>query len=175
MADAASPGSRTSWFALWVMEQEGSAIPEGQDVTLTTTLDPGLQTVAEAALDNAIAMQGAKLEFHPRCCGGAGCPQTGAVRALVGGVGDREGYDRAVLARRQTGSAIKPIVWLAGLRAGMSPDDKVLDAPLYFRNYDPQDDDHVYHGEVTMTEALADSMNTVAIRILLRAGGPNAG
>jgi penicillin-binding protein 1A len=97
--------------------------------------------------------------------------RTGAVRALVGGVGDHEGYDRAVLARRQTGSAIKPIVWLAGLLAGMSPDDTVMDAPLYFKGYRPQDYERSYRGQVSMREALADSMNTAAIRILLRAGG----
>jgi penicillin-binding protein 1A len=168
---AAAPSLRGSWFALWVMQHDSGIIPEGQDVSLTTTLDPQLQRVAEAALDSAIAEHGAALRI------GQGAvvvldARTGAVRALVGGVGDRDGYDRAVLARRQTGSAIKPIVWLAGLRAGMSPDDKVLDAPLYFRGYDPRDDERVYHGDVTMTEALADSMNTVAIRILLRAGGP---
>ncbi|HVE22403.1 MAG TPA: transglycosylase domain-containing protein [Acidocella sp.] len=167
---ATSPALRDSWFALWVMQHDSAVIPEGQDVTLTTTLDPGLQTVAEAALTSAIAQQGAAL----RVSQGAVVvldARTGAVRALVGGVGDRDGYDRAVLARRQTGSAIKPIVWLAGLRAGMSPDDEVLDAPLHFRGYNPRDDERIYHGDVTMTEALADSMNTVAIRILLRAGG----
>jgi penicillin-binding protein 1A len=170
LADAASPTSRTSWFALWVMQQAGAAIPEGEDVTLSTTLDAGLQTVAEAALDNALATQGPALNI------GQGAvvvlnARTGAVRALVGGIGDREGYDRATLARRQTGSAIKPIVWLAGLRAGMSPSDTILDGPLYFRGYNPRDDERRYHGDVTMTEALADSMNTAAIRILLRAGG----
>jgi penicillin-binding protein 1A len=97
--------------------------------------------------------------------------RSGAVRALVGGVGDREGYDRAVLARRQTGSAIKPVVWLAGLEAGMTPNDAVLDAPLSLHGYRPHDYLRNYRGEVTMTEALADSMNTAAIRILLRAGG----
>jgi penicillin-binding protein 1A len=170
LANAASPVSRTSWFALWVMESEGAAIPEGQDITLSTTLDPGLQTLAEAALDNTIATdgpaanvsQGAVVVLDAR---------NGAVRALVGGVGDREGYDRAVLARRQTGSAIKPIVWLAGLRAGMSPEDTVFDGPLYLRGYHPHDYDTYYRGNVSMTEALADSMNTAAIRILLRAGG----
>lgn len=168
---AAVPALRDSWFALWIMQHDSGAIPEGQDMSLTTTLDLGLQHVAEAALSSAIAEQGTALRI------GQGAvvvldARTGAVRALVGGVGDRDGYDRAVLARRQTGSAIKPIVWLAGLRAGMSPDDMILDAPLYFRGYDPRDDERVYHGEVTMTDALADSMNTVAIRILLRAGGP---
>ena len=168
---AAVPALRDSWFALWIMQHDSGAIPEGQDMSLTTTLDLGLQHVAEAALSNAIAEQGTALRI------GQGAvvvldARTGAVRALVGGVGDRDGYDRAVLARRQTGSAIKPIVWLAGLRAGMSPNNLILDAPLYFRGYDPRDDERVYHGEVTMTDALADSMNTVAIRILLRAGGP---
>ena len=170
LADAASPTSRASWFALWAMQQAGPAIPEGIDATLSTTLDAGLQTVAEAALSTAIMTDGTKLNMHQGAVVVLDA-RTGAVRALVGGVGDREGYDRAVLARRQTGSAIKPIVWLAGLQAGMSPDDRVIDAPLYFRGYAPQDYERSYRGQVTMREALADSMNTAAIRILLRAGG----
>jgi penicillin-binding protein 1A len=170
LPNAASPTSRSSWFALWAMQQAGALVPEGADATLATTLDAGLQTVAEAALTNAVLSQGAALNMHQ----GAVVvldSSSGAVRALVGGVGDREGYDRAVLARRQTGSAIKPIVWLAGLQAGMSPDDTVLDAPLSLSGYHPQDYERNYRGQVTMRQALADSMNTAAIRILLRAGG----
>jgi penicillin-binding protein 1A len=170
LADAAQPVSRTSWFALWVMQQEGSRIPEGEDITLSTTMDAALQANAQAVLDNAIATQGPAL----RVSQGAvvvldAC--SGAVRALIGGIGDREGYNRATLARRQTGSAIKPVVWLAGLRAGMTPDSIVFDGPLYFRGYHPHDYEAGYRGNVSMTEALADSMNTAAIRILLRAGG----
>ncbi len=171
LGDAASPVSRTSWFALWTMQREAAFIPEGEDVSFTTTMNSGLQTAAQADLDAAVATQGQKYGVSQ----GAVVvleARTGAVRALVGGVGDREGYNRAVLARRQTGSAIKPIVWLAGLMAGMSPDSTVLDAPLNLRGYRPHDYERGYHGEVSMTEALADSMNTAAIRILLRAGGP---
>jgi penicillin-binding protein 1A len=170
LANAAQPVSRTSWFALWVMQQEDAKIPEGEDIIFTTTMNATLQANAEAALDNALATQGTAfgvsqgavvvLDAH-----------TGAVRALIGGVGDREGYNRATLARRQTGSAIKPIVWLAGLKAGMTPGSIVFDGPLYFRGYHPHDYEAGYRGNVTMTEALADSMNTAAIRILLRAGG----
>jgi penicillin-binding protein 1A len=170
LAAAASPTSTTSWFALWVMQQAGSALPEGADATLSTTLNASLQTIAEASLTTAILNQSESLNMHQ----GAVVildARTGAVRALVGGVGDREGYNRATLARRQTGSAIKPIVWLAGLQAGMSPDDQVLDGPLHFSGYHPQDYERSYRGEVTMRQALADSMNTAAIRILLRAGG----
>ena len=170
LADAASPTSRTSWFALWLMQQQGGAIPEGEDVTLDTTLNAGLQTVAAAALDSTIALKGAAMHVSQGAVVVLDA-RTGAVRALVGGVGDREGYDRAVLARRQTGSAIKPIVWLAGLRAGMSPSDTVFDGPLYLHGYHPHDYEATYRGNVSMTEALADSMNTAAIRILLRAGG----
>ncbi len=170
LADAASPTSDSSWFALWAMQQAGALIPEGADATLSTTLDAGLQTVAEAALATAILSQGAALNMHQGAVVVLDA-SSGAVRALVGGVGDREGYDRAVLARRQTGSAIKPIVWLAGLEAGMTPGDDVLDAPLWLHGYNPRDYERSYRGQVTMSEALADSMNTAAIRILLRAGG----
>jgi penicillin-binding protein 1A len=170
LPDAASPSSHSSWFALWAMQQGGALIPEGQDTTLATTMDSGLQTVAEASLGNAILTQGAALDMHQGAIVVLD-KATGAVRALVGGVGDREGYNRAVLARRQTGSAIKPIVWLAGLEAGMQPDDIVYDAPLSLHGYNPHDYERTYRGHVTMTEALADSMNTAAIRILLRAGG----
>jgi penicillin-binding protein 1A len=170
LANAAQPVSRTSWFALWVMQQEGSRIPEGEDITLSTTMDATLQANAEAALDNAIATQGTAFGVSQGAVVVLDA-RSGAVRALIGGVGDREGYNRATLARRQTGSAIKPVVWLAGLRAGMTPDSIVFDGPLYFRGYHPHDYEAGYRGNVTMTEALADSMNTAAIRILLRAGG----
>jgi penicillin-binding protein 1A len=170
LGNAATPSSKASWFALWAMQQAGGAIQEGLDTTMSTTLDAGLQTVAEAALTSAIYGQGAALKMSQGAVVVLDA-RTGAVLALVGGVGNHAGYDRAVLARRQTGSAIKPIVWLAGLEAGMTPDDTVLDAPLSLSGYRPQDYERNYHGEVTMSAALADSMNTAAIRILLRAGG----
>ena len=170
LPNAASPSSHASWFALWVMQQVGGLLAAGADATMTTTMDAGLQTVAEAALSDAVQTEGDKLNMHQGAVVVLDA-RTGAVRALVGGVGDREGYDRAVLARRQTGSAIKPVVWLAALQNGMRPDDAVLDAPLSLAGYDPRDYERRYAGQVTMTEALADSMNTAAIRILFRAGG----
>ncbi|HQT38015.1 MAG TPA: transglycosylase domain-containing protein [Acidocella sp.] len=170
LADAASPSSHSSWFALWTMQQAGALIPEGVDATLATTMNASLQTAAESALNTAISAEGDTLNMHQGAVVVLDA-KTGAVRALVGGVGDREGYNRAVLARRQTGSAIKPVVWLAGLQAGMTPDDTVLDAPLSLAGYHPKDYERSYRGEVSMREALADSMNTAAIRILLRAGG----
>lgn len=171
LADAASPVSITSWFALWIMQSEGSRIPDGEDINFTTTMDPGLQKLAQTTLNTTIAQNGAQYNVSQGAVVVLDA-RTGAVRALIGGVGDREGYNRAVLARRQTGSAIKPIVWLAGLMAGLSPDSYVLDAPIDLHGYRPHDDDHFYRGNVSLTEALADSLNTASIRILMRAGGP---
>lgn len=171
LGDAASPISRTSWFALWIMQHEAARIPEGEDITFTTTMNTALQTTAQSVLDNMIAQNGPAYHVSQGAIVVLDA-KSGAVRALIGGVGDREGYNRAVLARRQTGSAIKPIVWLAGLLAGMNPNGTVLDAPLDIHGYRPHDDDHYYRGEVSLTTALADSLNTAAVRILMRAGGP---
>ncbi|HQT68026.1 MAG TPA: transglycosylase domain-containing protein [Acetobacteraceae bacterium] len=163
--------SGASWFGLWALSNAGSLVPQGQDVSLGTTLDRKLQDAAQAALDQAIAADGGPMNAHQGAVVVLDA-QTGAVRALVGGVGDRDGYDRATLARRQTGSAFKPVVWLAALQAGLTPDSQVLDGPLDIDGYQPHDYERHYLGPVSLTTALADSLNTAAVRLLLRAGGP---
>jgi penicillin-binding protein 1A len=79
-----------------------------------------------------------------------------------------------VLARRQPGSAFKPFVWLTALEDGRTPDDLVQDAPLRLGGWSPANFDHRYRGEVTLTEALAESLNTVSVRLLLSSGGAKA-
>jgi penicillin-binding protein 1A len=133
-----------------------------------------LQSVAEARLDALLAGSGEKAGV------GQGAiivldAATGAVRAMVGGRDYRTSpYNRAVAARRQPGSAFKPIVWLAALEHGLHPDDTVLDAPIRIGTWNPQNFDLGYHGEVTLTEALAQSLNTASIRLAQQAGGPQA-
>ena len=148
--------------------------PENADATLRTTLDARLQAVAEARLTALLDGPGAA----------AGVTQgavvvldaaTGAVRAMVGGRDYRQSpFNRAVLARRQPGSAFKPFVWLAALEKGVRPDDTVLDAPIRIGNWSPADFERQYLGEITVEEALAQSINTAAVRLLLQAGGPRA-
>jgi penicillin-binding protein 1A len=97
---------------------------------------------------------------------------SGAVRAMVGGRNFREGpFNRAVSARRQAGSAFKPFVWLTALENGMTPDDTVLDAPLRLGNWSPVNLDHRYAGRVSLEDALAQSINTASVRLLLQSGG----
>ena len=180
-ADAASaqiafaPRAATAgWFADWVADNSSAIIPQGADAVLRTTLDTRLQSIAETRL--------ATLLDGPGAAAGAGQgaviileSTTGAVRAMVGGRDWRTSpYNRAVAARRQPGSAFKPIVWLAALERGLHPDDTVLDAPIRIAGWSPQNFDLGYRGEVTLEDALAQSLNTAAVRLAQQAGGPRA-
>lgn len=165
-----SPG----WFADWVTEQAQSVVAPDTDATLRTTLDSRLQSIAEtrlAAILNgpgaaADASQGAVVILDA---------DTGAVRAMVGGRNYRESpYNRAVLARRQPGSAFKPFVWLTALETGLTPEDTVLDAPIRIGHWSPVNFERRFFGEITLEEALAQSINTASVRLLLRSGGPKA-
>ena len=160
------------WFADWVAEASQTIVPANADAILHTTLDSRLQGIAEARL--------AALLDGPGAAAGVGQgavivmdAATGAVRAMVGGRDYRTSpFNRAVSARRQPGSAFKPFVWLAALEHGMRPDHTVLDAPLRIGSWSPQNFDGTFHGEVTLEEALAQSLNTAAIRLMQKSGGP---
>lgn len=161
------------WFAAWVAERHQSSLPPGQDVVLRTTLDARLEADAQAALDALLAGEGARLGVSEGAIIVLDA-ETGAVRALIGGRGEGGGFNRATLARRQPGSAFKPVIWLNALEHGETPENLVLDAPLRLGAWTPHDIEHRYLGPITLAEALARSSNTAAVRLLLRDGGPRA-
>ena len=162
----------SGWFADWVAEESQTLLPAGADAVLHTSLDARLQSVAETKL--------AALLDGPGAAAGVGQgavvaldAATGVVRAMVGGRDYRAGgFNRAVAALRQPGSVFKPFVWLAALEHGMQPGDRVLDAPLRIGGWSPQNFDGTFHGEVTLEDALAQSLNTVSVRLLQASGGP---
>jgi len=162
------------WFADWAAAQTATIVPDGSDAVLRGTLDSRMQAVAETRLNALLDGPGRRV--------GAGegavvvlDADTGAVRAMVGGrIYEQGAYNRATLARRQPGSAFKPFVWLAALEHGMRPDDMVLDAPLHIGTWSPQDFEPGFQGEVTLEQALAQSLNTASVRLMQRAGGPEA-
>ena len=167
-----APEIAAGWFADWVAAQAEQEIMPNTDKILRTTLDTRLQAVAESRLAALLDGPGAA----------AGVSQgavvvldaaSGAVRAMVGGRDYSSGsFNRAVEARRQPGSAFKVFTWLAALQNGMTPESTVLDAPIRIGRWSPEDFDHHYLGEVTLQEALAQSLNTAAVRLLLQDGGP---
>lgn len=140
-----------------------------------TTLNTRAQTAAEDAVKNTMnarfgsrPTQAALLSIDP---------VTGYIRAMVGGRDYRRSvFNRAVQAHRQPGSAFKPFVYAAALNAGMTPMDRVLDEPVTFPDdhWTPHNYDHRWHGRVTLTQALAQSINIPAIKVLDKVGTTSA-
>ena len=90
----------------------------------------------------------------------------GAVVAMIGGRSyARSQYNRAVQAERQPGSAFKLFDYYAALRAGFTPDDEILDAPVDIHGWQPENYGRHYHGEVTLAEAFANSLNDATVRL----------
>jgi penicillin-binding protein 1A len=95
----------------------------------------------------------------------------GAVRAMVGGRDHAQGpFNRAVAARRQPGSAFKPFVYVTALEAGWQPDNTIDDRPVQLAGWRPENMDRRYRGQITLTEAFADSVNTAAVRLAQTVG-----
>jgi penicillin-binding protein 1A len=165
---AARSGAR--YFADWITEQLSDfAVAGTRDLTVTTTLDPVLQAEAEAAIAETIARDGPKAAVSQGAL--VVMSPDGAVRAMVGGR-DYTGsqFNRAIQAQRQPGSAFKPFVYLAGLEAGLRPSDLFVDAPIRLGNWQPRDYTGRYQGEMTLSEGLAQSINTIAVQVAQRAG-----
>ncbi len=102
-------------------------------------------------------------------------PTSGYVRALVGGYDfERSHFNRATQARRQPGSAFKPLIYAAALDRNFTPATVIIDEPVFYRDHDrvwsPQNFDKKYHGPTSLREALAKSRNVVTVRLAERVG-----
>jgi penicillin-binding protein 1A len=160
----------SSYFADWVA-QESSEIAGSFTGTMRvrTTLVPSLQALAErvveAALSNPETARGvseaALVAMRP----------DGSVVAMVGGRNyESSKFNRAVQAMRQPGSAFKLFVYLAALRNGFTPDDRIEDVPFEIGGWSPKNFGDRYSGQVTLADAFARSINTVAARLALEVG-----
>jgi penicillin-binding protein 1A len=159
-----------NYVADWIMDVLDDLVGRvEQDLVVETSIDPVLQGAAEKALIEELALKGQKLDVGQ----GAVVVMTpeGAVRALVGGKSYAESqYNRAVIAKRQPGSAFKPFVYLTALERGLTPDSVREDKPVALKGWKPENYTHEYHGPVTLTQALSQSLNTVSVRLTLEVG-----
>ena len=168
------PAQGAGWFADWALARLADSFPGNADLSLRATLDPRLQAVAEARLEALLAGAGARAGVGQGAVVALDAG-TGAVRAMVGGRDYRDSqFNRAARARRQPGSVFKPFVFLAALEAGMQPEEPVSDGPLTLGAWSPGNAQWRPRGEVSVEDALAHSVNTAAVRVLMRAGGPRA-
>ncbi|MEJ0079346.1 MAG: penicillin-binding protein 1A [Alphaproteobacteria bacterium] len=165
-----SAGGSINYVADWVMDVLNDVVGRvEQDIVVETTIDPTLQAAAEKALLDELIPKGAKFDVEQGALV-AMTPQ-GAVRALVGGKNYAESqFNRAVAAKRQPGSAFKPFVYLTALERGLTPDTVREDKPIDVKGWKPENYSHEYFGPVTLTKALALSLNTVSVRLTLEVG-----
>jgi penicillin-binding protein 1A len=138
------------------------------DLVVRLAVDPRLQSEAAKAVRAGVAQFSARGATEAALVALA---PDGGVRALVGGLDHRDSpFDRATQAKRQPGSAFKTFVYAAALEAGLAPDDVRPDAPVRIGDYAPTNADGLYIGNVTLAEALARSINTVAVRVTSEIG-----
>lgn len=153
-----------TYFADWVLPQardQAGAI--GADQTVKTTLEMRLQRAAIRAVGSAGLRQAqvALVSMRP----------DGRIVAMVGGKDYANSpFNRATQARRQAGSTFKLFVYLAALRAGMTPDDTVEDKPVTIGNWSPRNSDGRYLGDISLAQAFARSSNVASARLTQKVG-----
>ena len=164
-----APDAPAQYFVDWLAAhtRELAGTPK-QDLVVETTLDLAAETAAADAARATVerhAKQGVAQAALVALDG------AGRIRAMIGGVDYATSpFDRAADAHRQAGSAWKPFVYLAAMEAGRTPDTVVVDEPLTIGNWSPQNYEGNYLGPITLEQALAHSVNTVAARLANEVG-----
>ncbi|HEY1506788.1 MAG TPA: PBP1A family penicillin-binding protein [Stellaceae bacterium] len=166
-----SRGSR--YFADWIVDQiDGFSGTQNRDLVVTTTLDPKMQAAGEKAISDSLDRNGDKYDVGQ----GALVAMTpeGAIRVMVGGddYADSQ-FNRATQALRQPGSSFKPVVYLAAVERGLKPSDHFVDQPIRIGKWEPHNFENKYRGDVTVSEAIALSLNSVAAQVVQRVGVSN--
>lgn len=160
------------YFADWVMESGPDFFTRDttEDVIIKTTLDQRIQRAAEEALQFVFeekVKEGSKAQAAIVVMSA-----DGAVRAMVGGRDTTVtgAFNRATMARRQTGSAFKPFVYATALELGYSHNSTVVDEPYCLDipgsgRWCPQNYTRKHYGRVTLEEALRRSLNVPAVKV----------
>jgi penicillin-binding protein 1A len=143
------------------------AIKDG-GLTVETTLNPKWQTKAEEVVNSTVRSnrgsfgQAAMVSIDPR---------TGGIRSMVGGTDfETHQFNRVTQAKRQPGSTFKPIVYATAIAGGISPNKSYLDAPFDVDGYKPKNAGKHFKGSISMHDALINSVNIIAIKILIDTG-----
>ncbi len=153
------------YFSDWIIDLLPNYVTLGHDdLVIRTTLDPDLQSEAERVLAGALARDGPAMGVRQGAL--VALAPDGAVKALVGGADYKASqFNRATQARRQPGSTFKLFVLLAALEYGYKPADRFLDAPVNIGGWRPRNYRDQYLGQVSIGDAVALSLNSVAVRV----------
>jgi len=153
------------------VQRAGSQAP---DLVIRLSIDPTLQEAAQKTVQDTIAGDGRRAGARQAAL--VSLATDGRILALVGGTDHRRSpFNRAVQARRQPGSAYKPLVYAAALEAGVGRYDVRTDAPVRYGSWRPANYGGGYSGAVTVEDALARSINTVAVKLGAEVGRAKLG
>lgn len=157
----------------WIAEQLPLLVKNyDQSIVIETTIDPIIQNNAEKSLRKRLQESGKKLGVSEGAV--VVLDPSGAVTAMVGGRSYKKSqYNRVTKAKRQPGSAFKPFVYLTAFQDGYRPDSIEVDEPVNFGGWSPQNYKNKYQGPVTLENAFAQSINTVAAKLAQAVGPEN--
>ncbi len=148
-------------------------------LTVYTTCNYGLQKTAQLAVADGLSTLEKRMKHHgiknayPQCGLISMDIQSGGILAMVGGRDfNKSPFNRSTAAKRQPGSAFKPVVYAAAIERGFPQNRLILDAPVAFKlpgrkkEWRPENFHKNYMGEITFRSALALSRNIPAIRLM---------
>lgn len=163
--------SSVRYFTNWVVDTLSQYVSLDQDLTVTTTIDPDLQEIAERKSLEVMATTGKQWQAEEVAM--VAMTPDGAVKALIGGTDYRKTqYNRATQALRQPGSTFKFFTFLAALEAGMTSETLVSDLPFSVGKWHPKNYRYTPQGSVSLTTAFAKSVNASAVRLAVQMGVP---
>jgi penicillin-binding protein 1A len=159
-------------------ERFGSEYIYQKGLSVQTTIDADLQHAAEQAVEKHLKiiedrnpnLQAEDLQAAVVVIQNA----SGNILAMVGGRKQKENYyNRALKARRQPGSAIKPLIYAHAIEKNYSQASLILDAPVIYGKWRPENYSKTYSGDITLRKALALSLNIPCVRLLDQLGLPS--
>ncbi len=157
--------SGNMYFAEWVAEQVPLYLGlQVSDIIVKTTIDLRLQKAAEEAVKKSLDENGEKLKIGQGAL--VSLAPSGKILAMVGGRNYKTSpFNRATQAQRQPGSSFKLFVYLAAFEHGLSPDSTMIDQPVDIEGWAPENYEEKFLGEVTLSEAFALSLNSIAVQL----------
>ncbi|HEY3797546.1 MAG TPA: PBP1A family penicillin-binding protein [Caulobacteraceae bacterium] len=163
---ASHPGEGDNGYILDMAAEQATQLTGGAtpDLIVRTTIDPALQATAVGDVRGVVLKEGLKRHVSQGAL--VSLAPDGAILAMVGGLNhDASSFNRVTQAHRQPGSSFKAFVFGAAVEKGDTPWTTSLDAPITLAGWSPENYERDYAGEVTLTDALARSLNTVSVRL----------
>ena len=159
------------YFTDWIADEAEAYLGKvTQDIIVKTTLVPGMQSILDRKIKQSLNDEETQNKKVSQAAGII-MDANGAVLAMNGGKDySKSQFNRAVEARRQVGSTIKPFVYLSAFEKGASASDIVEDKPIYLNGWKPKNFNGKYYGKISLHDALIHSVNTVAVATAIKTG-----